>query len=90
MVYFCPDRDTVLFAGFEMLVSQGSRPAIARLLLNVCERGVSQFADSSTNVEWREPVLERLGYITRESSLSGQAPPDQEKTNRYITRIYLI
>ncbi len=93
-IYFCPDRDTILFAGFEpifeTLVSQGSRPAfIARLLVNLCERGASQFADSSTNVEWREPVLERLGYITREPSLSGQAP-DQEKPNRYTTRIYPI
>jgi hypothetical protein len=69
---------------FETLVLHGSRPAsIARLLVNICEREASQFADSSTNVEWWEPVLERLGYITREPSLNGQAPPDQERTNRY-------
>jgi hypothetical protein len=89
-IYFCPDRDTVLFAGFETmfktLLSHGSRPAsIAQLLVNICEREASQFADSSTNVEWWEPVLDRLGYITREPSLSGQTPPDQEKTNRYTT-----
>jgi 2EXR family len=88
IIYFCPDRDTVLFAGFETvfetLVSHGSRPAsIAQLLMNTCEREASQFADSSTKVEWWEPVLERLGYITREPSLSGQAPPDQERTDRY-------
>jgi hypothetical protein len=87
-IYFCPDHDTVLFAGFEpmfeTLVSHGSRPAsIAQLLMNICEREASHFADLSTNVEWWEPVLERLGYITREPSLSGQAPPDQERTNRY-------
>jgi hypothetical protein len=51
--------------------------------MNIYEREASQFADSSTNVEWWEPVLERLGYITREPSLSGQAPPYQERTNRY-------
>jgi hypothetical protein len=88
IIYFCPDRDTVLFAGFETvletLVSHGLRPAsIAQLLMNICECEASQFADSSTNVEWWEPVLERLGYITREPSLSGQAPPDQERTKRY-------
>jgi hypothetical protein len=88
IICFCPDRDTVLFAGFETvfetLVLYGSRPAsIAQLLMNICEREASQFADSSTNVEWWEPVLERLGYITRELSLSGQAPPDQKRTNRY-------
>jgi hypothetical protein len=61
---------------FETLVSHGSRPAsIARVLMNIYGREASQFADSSTNVEWWEPVLERLGYITREPSLSGQAPP---------------
>ena len=61
---------------FETLVSHGSRPAfIARVLMNIYGREASQFADSYTNVEWWEPVLERLGYITREPSLSGQAPP---------------
>jgi hypothetical protein len=88
IIYFCPDRDTVLFAGFETvfltLVSHGSRVGhIACLCMNICERESSQFADSSTNVKWREPILERLQYITRESSLSGQAPPDQKRTNRY-------
>jgi hypothetical protein len=69
---------------FKTLVLHGSRPAsIAQLLINICEREASQFVDSSTNVEWWEPVLERLGYITRELSLSGQAPPDQKRTNRY-------
>ena len=69
---------------FETLVSYGSRPAsVAQLLMDICEREASQFVDSSTNVEWWEPVLERLGYITRELSLYGQAPPHQERTNRY-------
>jgi hypothetical protein len=66
------------------LVSHGLRPAsIAQLFMNICELEANRFADSSTNVEWWEPVLERLGYITREPSLSGQAPPHQERTNRY-------
>ena len=78
---------------FETLVLHGSRPAsIAQLLVNICEREASQFADSSTNVEWWEPVLERLGYITRELSLSGQALPYQERTNRYTPSniLYII
>jgi hypothetical protein len=46
IIYFCPDRDTVLFVGFETvfetLVSHRSRLAsIAQLLINTCEREAS-------------------------------------------------
>jgi hypothetical protein len=56
IIYFYPNRNTILFAGFETvfetLISHGSRPAsIAQLLITICERKASQFPDSSKNVE---------------------------------------
>jgi hypothetical protein len=89
-IYFSLDRDTLLFAGFETvfetLVSNAWRPGhIAQLLINTCDLEASQFADSSTTIEWSEPILEKLGYIKREQSLSGQAPPDQERRSRYTS-----
>lgn len=88
-IYFCPNRDTLQFAGFETvfetLVSNAWRPAsIMQLLMGMCNLEASRFADSSTTVEWSEPVLKRFGYITMERSLNGQAPLDEERRNRYV------
>jgi hypothetical protein len=69
---------------FKALVSNACRPTeIAQLLMNTCDLEASRFADSSTTIEWSEPILEKLGYIKREQSFCRHAPLDQERRKRY-------
>jgi hypothetical protein len=87
-IYFCPDRDTLLFAGFEKvaetLVLNAWRPAsIAQLLRNTCDREASPFADTSTIIQWSGPVLARSANIKSEPSLGRQAPLHQERRDKY-------
>jgi hypothetical protein len=56
IIYFCPDRNTLLFAGLEevffMLVLAGDRPgSVIQLLRNTFDYKASQFADSSTTIK---------------------------------------
>jgi hypothetical protein len=60
-IYFCPDRDTLLFTGLEamfqtLLSCAGRPPSIVRLLTNTLDYEASQLAGqcarSSTTIKW--------------------------------------
>jgi hypothetical protein len=74
-IYFCPDRDTLLFTGleamFRTLVLTGERPHfIVRLITNTLDYEASQLAvqcaRSSTTIRWSAPGFEHLtkSYVT--------------------------
>ena len=68
-IYFCPDRDTLLFTGleemFQTLLSTGARPHyIVRVLTNTFDYEASQLAGqcarSSTTIKWSAPFFEHI------------------------------
>jgi hypothetical protein len=77
---------------FKALISNAYRPTeITQLLINTCDLKASRFTDSSTTIEWSEPILEKLGYIKREQLFCRYTPLYQERRKRYIpSNIYPI
>jgi hypothetical protein len=72
ITYFCPDRDTLLFAGLEevfmMLLLSGERPgSVTQLLTNTFDHEASQitdqFADSSTTIKWSSILENTTSYV---------------------------
>jgi len=85
-IYFCPNRDTLLFTGlkemFWILLFSGERPhSIFRLLANTLDYEASQLAGqctrSSTAIKWSAPFLEHIttqSYVKRGGQSDHPAP----------------
>jgi hypothetical protein len=100
-IYFCPDRDTVVFTGLGtaiMTLAPGARlgpTEISELLGNTCELEARQFPDTSTIIEWGP--CEKLDLRIKICDLEGSRPrdlsaavewsvPNLDEHFRYITR----
>jgi hypothetical protein len=100
IIYFCPDRDTLLFAGLEtvflMLLYIGGRPGLLRNILDhEASQLEDQFRDPSTTIKWSWAVDKSLWaclalqYFQPPSPRSGSIPsnfPRQASTSHHRIR----